>query len=148
MEKFKKVLEELTELFVELAAIAQVKLESVTSGRVATLEECMTKEQALSMKLRGLDLKREEAQRELSFQDMSFSKILERLNDKDREYIVPVFDGLSRSIQLYQQINEDVTELIKLKRRMIDKSLNKQGYIYESDGENSSLDGQLTNTTV
>ncbi len=148
MEKFKKVLEELTAVFVELASIAQVKLESVTSGRVATLEECMSKEQAISMKLRGLDLRREATQQELGFQDMSFSKILEKLSEEERMDIVPIFDGLSRSIQLYREINEDVVELIKLKRRMIDKSLNKQGFIYESDGENSNLDGQLTDTTV
>ncbi len=148
MEKFKKVLEELTAVFVELASIAQVKLESVTSGRVATLEECMSKEQAISMKLRGLDLRREATQQELSFDNLSFSKILERLSEEERMEIVPIFDGLSRSIQLYREINEDVTELIKLKRRMIDKSLNKQGFIYESDGENSNLDGQLTDTTV
>ena len=59
---FKKIIEELIALFDHLIPIEQEKLDAAIKNRVTFVEDCMHKEQAAVLQLRGLEQKREAEQ--------------------------------------------------------------------------------------
>ncbi len=134
MEEYKKILEEMTNVFHELTSIASVKLEAASKNRVTTVEECMKKEQPIVMKLRGIEQKREKLQAQLGYDGLAFREIIDTVGDGEKEELLPVYDGLSRAIQMFQKINDDVEQAIRLNLRDIDRALNKQSESVYTDG--------------
>ena len=68
MDEFKNVIEQLIGLFKQLTKIEQVKLNAVAGKHVGTVEDCVTQQQALLLKLRGLDQARERAQKKAGYE--------------------------------------------------------------------------------
>ena len=81
---FSKLIEEFIEFFEELIPVEQEKLDAAVKNRVSFVEECMHKEQAAVLRLRGLEQKREKEQERLNLAGCTFRQILE----KDRKSVV------------------------------------------------------------
>lgn len=149
MEEFQRVLKELTALLRQLTGIEQVKLEAARGNHVATVEDCMTKEQALIMKLKGLELEREKYQAQAGYEGLKFREILEKVSEEEKEVLLPLFDNLSREIQMFQEVNEDATLILDTNLHMIEKALNeREGSVYKEDGSNKTNSQHLTNRKV
>ncbi len=140
LQQFEQVIEEMTMVFLELTGIARVKLSAVRQGRVATLEECMTKEQSAQMKLKGLEIKRERLQTDMGVAGRSFREILTRVTDEERLRLLPLFEGLSREIQMFQQINDDVNSIIRIQQRQLEKQLGTNKGVFEQVSTPSRTD--------
>ncbi len=140
MKEFQRVIEEMISLFKQFTGIEQMKLKAATENRVATVEECMTKEQALVLKLKGLEQEREKYQKEAGYGGMKFREILAAVSDEEREILYPLFDGLSRQIQMFQEVNEDAEKVMSNNLRMIKKALDrKEGGIYSEKGKSETV---------
>ncbi len=148
MKKFQKIIEDLITVFQDLTAIANIKLNAASHNRTATIDECMMKEQSLILTLKGLDKKRETLQEELGFNNLSFREILEKVSDEDREKLAPLFEVLSREIQMFTQVNDNVNSVIKLNLKDIQKELDKRGKIYDKNQEGAIFETSLTDRSV
>ncbi len=148
MEKFQKIIEDLIVVFQDLTAIATIKLNAASHNRTATIDECMKKEQSLILMIKGLDKKRELIQEELGFKDLSFREILKKLGDEDKEKLAPLFEALSREIQMFTQINDNVNSVIKINLKDIQKELDKRGRIYDKNHEGKAFETSLTDRSV
>lgn len=76
MDEFKNVIEQLIGLFKQLTKIEQVKLNAVAGKHVGTVEDCVTQQQALLLKLRGLEQARERAQKKPDMKGCSSGRFL------------------------------------------------------------------------
>lgn len=123
MNDFITIIEDLIHLFQELIQIEQTKLEAVKNNRITYVEDCMNKEQAAIMKLRGLDKKREICQDKLGYKDYTFQQILSELPDPEDNPLKKLFDTLSRQIKQFQSVNESARSVIEINLHMIDKTL-------------------------
>ncbi len=148
MKEFKEVIEELIAVFIELSGIANVKLSAAKNNRAATVEECLKKEQAVVMKLRGLEAKREKIQAEMGFEGLKFKEILEKLSEEEREDLLPYFDALSREIQLFDHANENVQTMLKVNLRNIDRELENRQKSSKIDANVINKGKQFTDTIV
>ncbi len=148
MEKFQKVIEDLIEVFKDLTAIANIKLRAARENKTATIDECMTKEQSLILTIRGLDKKREDIQEEFGFKGLSFKEILEKVSQEEKECLAPLFDVLSREIQMFSSVNDDVNNIISINLREIQKELDKKGNIYGKNQEEKVFEKSLTDRSV
>ncbi len=148
MKEFKEVIEELIAVFIELSGIANVKLSAAKSNRAATVEECLKKEQAVVMKLRGLEAKREKIQAEMGFAGLKFKEILENLSEEEREDLLPYFDALSREIQLFDHANENVQTMLKVNLRNIDRELENRQKNNKKDANVINNGKHFTDTIV
>lgn len=132
MNEFKKLIEDLIALFGDLTALETMKLNAGSTQRISTIEECMTKENSFILKLKGLDKAREKKQAELGFEGLSFQEILEKVPLEEQEILLPMFDGLSRQIQMFQEVSEDASRMIAVNLRQLTKELEgRQGQIYQ-----------------
>lgn len=134
MNDFKEVLQKLILLFQELTAVESKMLEAAGNRKMAELENLMIKEQASVMQLRGLEKEKDRIQESLGFEAMSFRQILEKISEDDRADILPLFDEMSRTVQMFQEIHENLTVLMQVNLRQIDKVINNtEGHIYSGD---------------
>ncbi len=122
-----KAIDALSDVFRDLIAIANIKLKASTENRVATLEECMTKEQTLSLKLRGADKKRTDLQEKLGFGNLTFKQILEKSDEETQKLLLPSFDRFSSEVQRFQSINDEVTISINTNLRKIGRQMDTSG---------------------
>ena len=123
MKEFIKVIEDLTELFRNLTEMGNMKVQAAKEHRVAMLDSCMIKEQALVLNLKGLEKKREACLVRLGYEGKSFREILEIVPEEERVILKPIFEEFSRQVRIFKQVNEDVVTLIKINQRKLSKQL-------------------------
>jgi len=129
MNDFTAVIEDMIQLFQDLIQVEQVKLEAAKKNRVTYVEDCMNKEQAAILKLRGLDKKREDCQERLGMKGDTFQQIHSKVPEgEEHNQLKELFDRLSYQVRLFQEISDGARTMIELNLHMIDKAIrNSQG---------------------
>lgn len=149
MKEFRQIIIDLTVLFRELTELAKIKLNASRNNQIAAIEECMTKEQSLSLRLKGLDKAREKKQEELGYGGMSFREILEKVPEEEKEELFVLFDSLSREIQMYQQVSEDAACIMKINERQLQKWIDeREGHIYDNNGAEAADKSRVTDRSI
>lgn len=123
MDDFITVIEELIHLFQDLRQIEQDKLAAVQKNRITYVEDCMNKEQAAILKLRGLDKKRDTCQEQLGFKGDTFQQILSKVSGEEHGQLKYLFDTLSDQVRQFQDVNESAHTLIEINLHKIDKAI-------------------------
>lgn len=151
MQEFENIIRELIAFFDQNQALEEAKLKAAEENRPAAVEDYMTKEQAIILKLRGLDKKREEIQKQMGWEGKSFRQILELLSEEERVKFSQLFEDLSQRVKVFQSTNESALEIISLNLRQIRAAIKEKDTkgIYNQDGD--SVEAQprhLTNRRV
>lgn len=135
--EFTSTIEEFIQLFEELIPIEQKKLDAAIANKVLLVEECMNKEQAAVLKMRGLEQKREQVQKEMDMDGYTFKQILEKVPAVSADTLQPLFRQLSGQITTFQSISESAKEMIELNLHRIQSSLSndaKTESVYSQGG--------------
>ncbi|WP_334104199.1 hypothetical protein [Muricomes intestini] len=141
MNEFQEVIQKLILLFRDLTAIESKMLEAARGEHIGLLENYMTKEQAFIMQLKGLEKEKDKAQAEAGYKRMSFREILEAQGEEERARFLPLFEELSREVQMFQEVHEDLTVIMEVNLRQINKKLDDtEGHVYS--------DNKLTGTSA
>ena len=123
MNEFTAVVEDLVELFEELIEIEQIKIEAVKKNMVSYVEDCMNREQAAVLKLRGLEKKRETCQKNMGFEGYTFKQILEATTGEEHSRLRQLFDTLSHHVSLFQDTNESARAMLEISLHNINKAI-------------------------
>ncbi|WP_159442021.1 flagellar protein FlgN [Clostridium sp. Marseille-P2415] len=124
MNDFITVIEDFIHLFQELIQIEQTKLEASKKNRITYVEDCMNKEQAAILKLRGLDKKRETCQERLGYKGYTFQQILSETSGTEHNRLKKLFDTLTHQVRQFQDTNESARSMIEINLHMINKTIN------------------------
>lgn len=151
--EFIKIIEEFIELFDSLIPVEQAKLDAAVKNRASFVDECVNKEQAFVLRLRGLEQKREAAQEHLGMKGYTFRQILEHAPGEVAAVLQPLFDRLSEQIRTFQSINENAKAAIEVNLHMIQEALasNVPGQdLYSANGSKKSNNnnGHFTSRSV
>ncbi len=120
---FIEIIEEFIQLFDELIPVEQEKLDAAIKNRITFVEECMNKEQAAVLKLRGLEQKRENAQKALGMEAFTFRQILEQVPEDTARTLRPLFDRLSEQVAAFRSISGSAKDIIEVNLHTIQASL-------------------------
>lgn len=123
MNEFTAVVEDLVELFEELIEIEQIKIEAVKKNMVTYVEDCMNREQAAVLKLRGLEKKREACQKNMGFEGYTFKQILDSTSGEEHSRLQMLFDTLSHHVSLFQDTNESARAMLEISLHNINKAI-------------------------
>lgn len=154
MEKYTEfcsLIEEFLELFDELTAVEQKKLDAAVKNQVTFVEECMKKEQAFVLQLRGLEQRRESQQEALGMKALTFREILEKVPSEVQEKLQPLFQELSKKVRDFQSINENAKDAITINLHKIQgamKSTPEKNQFYSASGQKSPEENHFTNRSV
>lgn len=133
---FVETIKELIQLFEALVSVEQTKLDAAVNNKVSFVEECMNKEQAAVLKLKGLEQKREDAQKALGFEDLTFRQILERVPEDVHSELSPLFDQLSEQVRSFQSVSDSAKDIIELNLHMIQSSMASKEAASHAPSEN------------
>lgn len=122
---FIDIIKEFIRLFESLISIEQKKLDAAVKNRVSFVEDCMNKEQAAVLHLRGLEQKREQAQKQLGMENLTFRQILEKVPSDVEIILRPMFEQLSTQIRTFQALSESAKESIEVNLHMIHLASNQ-----------------------
>ena len=89
--EFISLIHDFIDLFRSLTTVEQQKLDAAVANDLSILEDCMKKEQAFVLRLRGLEQQRDTLQRKLKMKDLKFREILSRVPDEVKEELTPLF---------------------------------------------------------
>lgn len=120
---FTKIIEELVTLFDHLIPIEQEKLDAAVKNRVSFVEDCMHKEQAAVLQLRGLEQKRESEQKRLGMEGYTFRQILEHAPEEAVSILNPLFDQLAERVRTFQSISASARDIIEVNLHVIQSAL-------------------------
>lgn len=100
------VLEQLSKVLGQLAALNQEKAATVRQKNLAALEDCMKREQALSLQLRSIDQKRDKLLNELGLHGVPLSGLEQRCPEDLRMQARKITETLRTQYGLYQSAAE------------------------------------------
>ena len=81
--EFISLIHDFIDLFRSLTTVEQQKLDAAVANDLSILEDCMKKEQAFVLRLRGLEQQRDTLLRKLKMKDLKFREILSRVPDEN-----------------------------------------------------------------
>lgn len=126
MERFSDfilIIKDFIQLFGALTEVEQTKLNAAVENKITFVEECMNKEQAAILRLRGLDQRREKAQKELGMEGASFREILEQVSEEEEKELRPLFQELSEKVSRFQSVSDSAKDIIEVNLHTIKKQL-------------------------
>lgn len=149
MNEFQEVIQKLILLFRELTTLENKMLNAAREQQIAVLEGHMIKEQALIMQLRGLEKEKDRIQAESGYAKLSFHEILEALDEEEKARFLPLFDEMSRTMQMFQEVHEDLTMIMEVNLRQVNKKIEDvKGQTYTESGADSAGLKSMTNRRV
>ena len=140
---FITIIEEQIKFFLEAVIVEQEKLDAVQKNRVTFVEDCMKKEQAMVLKLRGFDKNREEIQADLGFTGLSLQRIIELCDEDKKSQLLPLANQLKTQVSLFRSISESANTAIEVNLHTIDKMIQ-----YSKTGETKYQKTTFTNQTI
>lgn len=145
MDELKEILIEMTAFFQEFLPVEQEKLKAAGNKQATFVEECMAKEQAMILKLKGYEKRREEALKKAGMEGKTLQEITGQLSGEERAQMQNVTEAFSRAVREFHSANEEALKLIQLNIRELDAVIaeKEQGAAL---GEHTP--GQLTNQIV
>ncbi len=141
IDKFKAVIQEMIEFFEQFQALEKAKLEAVSRNDIIYLEDCMKKEQAEILVLRGLERKQLEVQKELGFENATFREIIELAPVEYKAQLEAMYKELSNSIEIFKSTTEGIKKSIELNLYAIDNALKKMVENKKHSNGKEALDG-------
>lgn len=154
IEDFMAVIKELIQFLENVTTIEKRKLESAAKNDIFGVEKCITSEQAESLKLRGIELKREKIQAALSLDGLSFREIISKTDDEHRAEITALYSRLQNTLDLYKSTSSSAVKIIENNLYKINKQLEEikrdkekagQSVTYSSNGQFSPGSAGFTN---
>lgn len=121
MDELRKIILEMIDIFRKLIPVEKNKLAAAAGYNVVSLEECMKKEQAAVLKLRGLDQKREDFLESAGWKGKTFRQILEDYEGGDREALMQLFEEFEQLFREFRDVNQDTNEVIRTNLHQVEK---------------------------
>ena len=134
--EFISLIHDFIDLFRSLTTVEQQKLDAAVANDLSILEDCMKKEQAFVLRLRGLEQQRDTLQRKLKMKDLKFREILSRVSEK---------------VRIFQSINASAQDAISVNLHKIQSVLNSgqpDAGVYSASGTNKPDETHFTNRFV
>ena len=121
------VLRELSGTLDRLTPLAQQKAEAVRADDLLALDEVLKQEQALSLNLRGLELKRLKLAPQLGLEGVPLSELPERCPPPLADEARKTAAALRESYEIYRSYSDMARNTLELNLHQIDKFLTESG---------------------
>ena len=121
------VLRELAGVMDRLTPLAQQKAEAVRANDLLALDEVLKQEQALSLNLRGLELRRQKLVPQLGLEGVPLSGLVERCPAGLADEAKKTAAALRKSYEIYRSCSNMARNTLELNLHQIDKFLEASG---------------------
>ena len=106
-------LEAEVDIYKKFEEIEETKTSAIVNGDIEKLDEILTIEQMLHMKVQSLEKKRIETMRNLNLDGKTLIYVIELAEGAEKEKLTEIYEELNFYIDSIKQINEYNTKLVK-----------------------------------
>ncbi|MFG6331748.1 MAG: flagellar protein FlgN [Lachnospiraceae bacterium] len=134
-KEYSTVIRDLSGVAFQIARVEERKTEAASVRRHELLDGCIQEEQALLLKLRGLEQHRISSQKALGWEGLTLSQILEKASSEQLELLAPLFEELKQQIERLLQARNAAERIINVRlHEMKVIASQQQGTAYDSGG--------------
>lgn len=119
--EYRRMLESVGKTLEDLTGVEQRKTAAVSQGDLADVDECMKKEQVLSLSLRGADQKREKMLRELGLSGVPLRRLLDHCPEEEYLATKAVVEKLQGQYAVFQAAAQVARDTLECHLRAIEK---------------------------
>lgn len=123
LEAFGHNLEQLSELMTSLAQIENAKAEAAASGQHGLISGLLRQEQALILRLRGLEQHHTRQMKALGWRELNFRQILEQAAPEEIGFLAPLFERLTEQLRLLTDSRDSADRIMNLRLKEFEESL-------------------------
>lgn len=123
MEALLKNLTDTIAFLQEISVVEEEKFQAATQNRILAMEDCIKKEQALLLRSKGLEQKRQQLQEQFGA-DM-LRQIIDGAAPEEKPALEAAFAELTASIKKYQEIHHRTKTIIEVNLHRINKELER-----------------------
>lgn len=152
LKKYLEIIGNLTAVTGDITRVEEIKTAAASSRHHELLDGCIQEEQALLLKLRGLEQHRISLQKDLGWDALTLRQILDRSSEEERELLAPVFDRLDYHLRRLQQAREASEKILKVRLHELEV-FTQMGASYDNSGNvnpsgNPQSKGRIRSTYV
>ncbi len=123
MDSFIAVIDDFIEVIDKLITLNKEKIEVAKVNDIFSMDEIIKQEQAISLKLKGIEKKRESVQTELGFENMTFSQIIGDVRGEVKEILNAKYSLLTDKVIQLKKEQDLSQDYIKLNLYKIEKQM-------------------------
>ena len=120
-QDYLKLMRDLTNTLKTLTQVERDKNEAASQGNLAGVEECMKREQVLSLTLRGYDQKRDAILAGLGLRGVTLSQLEDHSPDEFQLETKAVVEELRRQYKLFQAASQVARDTLEINLRSIER---------------------------
>ncbi len=132
-EKYFDFLKELTAELKNLTELQKSKLKAIEEHSLDALNDCIKKEQAISLKMRGIEQKRVKLLNELGLSGTKMADISQKCPAQHKENVEKQVEATMSAYDEYKSIQTKATAEIARNMKFVETSLAHRGYVLEND---------------
>ncbi len=133
LKNYITVILDLTAVAGDITHVEEIKTAAAADKRHELLDGCIQEEQALLLKLRGLEQHRISLQKDLGWDTLTLQQILDRSSEEERELLSPVFARLDHYLRRLQQAREAAEKILKVRLHELEV-FSQMGASYDNSG--------------
>lgn len=135
-DSFVHTLEELSKIIAKLTEAEKSKAETASAGEHGKMDSFLKEEQALLLKLRGLEQLRGRQAADLGWKDLTFRQILSTADEAEVSVLSPLFSEMELLLKDLTDAEESSSRIISVRLREFEHILgaNSQNSFPEADG--------------
>lgn len=117
LHSFAHTLEELCAILSQLTKAETAKAETASAGEHGKMDSFLKEEQALLLRLRGLEQQRSRMAADLGWKDFTFRQILESAEEGERAALLPLFSQMENQLKELADAEESSSRIISVRLR-------------------------------
>lgn len=117
LHAFAHTLEQLSEVAGQLAEAENAKMDAASTGEHRKLDPILKKEQALLLKLRGLEQQRVRQEEGLGWKGLKFREILDEAGEEESAALSPLFQTLESQLGVLRRNRDSADRIIRVRLR-------------------------------
>ena len=135
LEDFITVIKDLTDVAGHISRIEENKAQAASLKRHELLDGYIQKEQALILKLRGLEQHRIRLAKSLGWDSLTFRQILEKAPAEERQMLAPLFQELDGQLSHLKGAKEAAEKIINVRIHELQVAIARsEGSSYDNSG--------------
>lgn len=142
------LMKEYIKLFDQFQPLQEEKLKAAEAEDLAKLEQCINKEQAFSLALRGIEHKRDKMLKENNQLGMTLKEIIDKFYQDQREEMLDVYEEMNRKMTLFKSTNDSAMAIVQVRLRDIDNTMKFSQKTYNENGDVPGSEQHLTNIKI
>lgn len=123
LESFGNTLEQLSDLMTSLTQMEDAKAEAASAGQHGRINGYLQQEQALILKLRGLEQQHTKQMKALGWGGLTFRQILDQADREEKALLSPMFDRLTGQLKLLTDSKDSSDRIMKLRIKEFEETL-------------------------